>query len=236
MAEPALVAQPETVALVPAFNAEPSLGRVIESIHAQGLPVIVIDDGSTDLTRQVAESAGVLQVVFHEQNRGKGAALKTGFESAGDLGFSHVLTFDADGQHPADAIPAFLDAGLEDPDAILVGNRFSDHTIGEMPWVRRLSNGLSSRLISWAAGTSIPDAQCGMRLYPLWMLRGVELESDGYAMETEVLVKACRKGFEVVNIPISCQYPEGTATSRYRAFVDSYRIAKAVIRSLRENP
>jgi hypothetical protein len=115
-----------------------------------------------------------------------------------------------------------------------VGDRFSDRTIDAMPGVRRFSNGFSSKIISWAVGVPISDAQCGMRVYPLAAVSEIELESDGYALETEVLVKAGNRGIEIVNIPISCHYPQGTATSRYRAFADSWRIAKVVWRSLRQ--
>jgi glycosyltransferase involved in cell wall biosynthesis len=225
---------PQIALLIPAFNAADSLGGVLEEVHRHGLPILVVDDGSTDATLAVAEKGPVWKVVSHPQNRGKGAALKTGFAVAGEAGFSHVLTFDADGQHPAEAIPVFVHACSEHPEAILVGNRFSDETIAEMPRVRRLSNGISSRLISVAARFSIPDAQCGMRIYPLWIFETMQLASDGYALETEVLVKAGRREIEVVNLPISCQYPDGTATSRYRAFADSWRIAKVVLHSMRE--
>lgn len=220
--------------MIPAYNAAPTLGEVLTQVRPFEVPVVVVDDGSTDDTRQVACTGQAWKVVSHSHNRGKGAALKTGFHEAREADFTHVLTFDADGQHPPEAIPAFLEACKRNPKAILVGNRFGDDTIGEMPWVRRLSNGVSSSLISWAAGTPIPDAQCGMRVYPLWIFESLVLESDGYALETEVLVKAGQHGIEVENIPISCQYPSGTSTSRYRAFADSWRIAKVVVRSLRE--
>ncbi len=220
--------------IIPAFNAAPTLGGVLNELRPLSIPVLVVNDGSTDETMKTAQGDPVWKVVSHPHNRGKGAALKTGFQEAAESGFTHALTFDADGQHPTEAIPTFLQAWARKEDAILVGNRFADDTIGSMPWVRRLSNGFSSTLISLAARTSIPDAQCGMRVYPLWIFEAMVLESDGYAMETEVLVKAGRRGIEVENIPISCKYPAGTSTSRYRAFVDSWRITKAVVRSLRE--
>lgn len=225
----------EITLLIPAYNAESSLGEVLEEVLALGLPALVVNDGSTDGTQRVAQGKPVWRVVSHERNRGKGAALKTGFAVARDGGFSHVLTLDADGQHPVEAIPRFLEAYRNRPQAILVGNRFSGVTIREMPLVRRLSNGCSSTLISLAAKTRIPDAQCGMRVYPLALFERIELRADGYALESEVLVKAARMGIEVVNLPISCHYPDGTATSRYRAFADSWRIAKVVLRSIRES-
>ncbi len=225
----------EIALLIPAYNAESSLGDVLEDVLALGLPVLVVNDGSTDATQRVAQGKPVWRVVSHERNRGKGAALKTGFAVAREAGFSHVLTLDADGQHPVEAIPTFLETCRNRPEAILVGNRFSGETIRAMPWVRRFSNTCSSTLISLAARTRIPDAQCGMRVYPLRIIEKIELHSDGYALETEVLVKAGRRGTVVANIPISCHYPDGTSTSRYRAFADSWRIAKVILRALRES-
>lgn len=225
----------EIALLIPAYNAESTLGEVLESVKFCSLPILVVNDGSTDRTEETARKQEIWQVVSHPENRGKGAALKTGFSIAAEAGFTHVLTFDADGQHPVESIPLFLETCQRNNEAILVGNRFSDDTIANMPRIRRISNGLSSALISWAAGTSIPDAQCGMRIYPLWIFETMHLESDGYALETEVLVKAGGRQIEVENIPISCHYPAGTATSRYRALRDSWRIGSIVVRCLLED-
>ena len=223
---------PRLALLIPAYNAADTLADVLTEVLAFSLPVLVVNDGSTDATGETMARFPVERVLDHERNRGKGAALKTGFRAAREAGFSHVLTLDADGQHPIDSIPAFRDCCEGSPGAILVGDRFSHRSIGAMPKVRRLSNGISSKMISWAAGVRIPDAQCGMRVYPLSTVLEIELESDGYALETEVLVKAGSRGIEIINIPISCHYPLGTATSRYRAFADSWRITKVVWRSL----
>ncbi|MCA9434060.1 MAG: glycosyltransferase family 2 protein [Candidatus Omnitrophica bacterium] len=220
--------------LIPAYNAEPMLGEVLDQVLPLGYPVGVINDGSVDRTGEVAASRKIAFLETHEHNKGKGAALKSGFRVASERGFTHVLTLDADGQHPAESIETFVESSIEKPDSILVGNRFGDETIDSMPRVRRMSNGVSSSLISLAAQHKIPDAQCGMRVYPLRILEQFSLISDGYAMETEVLVKAGRRGVEVVNIPIACHYPQGTTTSGYRAIADSWKIAKIVFWSLRE--
>jgi len=225
---------PNVALLIPAYNAEPMLGQVLDQVLPLDYPVIVVNDGSTDRTGEVAVSHDVAFLEVHAVNRGKGAALKSGFTLARKKGFTHVLTLDADGQHPIESIPEFVRECEERPEAILVGNRFGDKTIDAMPRVRRLSNGFSSSLISLAARRKVPDAQCGMRVYPLSVLDRFPLISDGYAMETEVLVKAGRRGVEVVNIPIACHYPQGTTTSGYRALADSWKIAKIVFWSLRE--
>lgn len=220
--------------LIPAYNAEPMIGHVLDSVTPFEIPILVINDGSTDRTGEILAARSPRFLETHAENRGKGAALKTGFARAAAEGFTHALTLDADGQHPVESIPDFVKRCNEKPGAILVGNRFGDETIRSMPRVRRFSNGLSSRLISLAAGSPIPDAQCGMRVYPLSVLPPLNLVSDGYALESEVLVKAGLHGVEVENIPIACHYPMGTTTSGYRAFADSWRIAKIVLRSLRE--
>jgi glycosyltransferase involved in cell wall biosynthesis len=228
--------QPRLVLLLPAYNAAPTLAAVLAEVSSYGFPILVVNDGSRDETGEVASAGPVWKIASHPRNRGKGAALKTGFAEAVEGGFTHALTIDSDGQHPASAIPQFAAGSAAKPGAILVGNRFADKQIEDMPLVRRISNGLSSMLVSLAAGTRIPDAQCGMRVYPLQILKDLPLDSDGYALETEVLVKASRMNIEVVNIPISCQYPDGTATSRYRPIVDSWRIARVILRSIRKRP
>jgi hypothetical protein len=129
-----------------------------------------------------------------------------------------------------------MEAYEQHPHAILVGNRFGTNTIHSMPRLRWFSNYLSSLIISLAAREWICDAQCGMRIYPLQELLSLSLEANGYALETEVLIKFCRQYRTlkpaVVNIPISCRYPAGTTTSRYRAWMDSWRILKVILRSL----
>jgi glycosyltransferase involved in cell wall biosynthesis len=142
---------------------------------------LVVNDGSVDSTAEVARSEGPLEVLNHLRNRGKGAALLTGMKAARERGFKYALTLDADGQHPVEAIPDFQRGCEDNSRAILVGNRFADSSIRRMPIVRRLSNGASSRFISWAAGRRIPDAQCGMRIYPIAETLALNLESEGYA-------------------------------------------------------
>ena len=229
-----MAAASKLAVLIPAFNAAQTLAGVLDQVLGLSLPVLVVNDGSTDETASVVEGYPAVKALVHPHNRGKGAALKTGFQAALRLGYSHVLSLDADGQHPVEAVPEFLKLAGERPQAILVGDRFADNTIEKMPAVRRWSNGLSSKPISWAAKTRISDAQCGMRVYPLGAISSIELESDGYAMESEVLVKAGRCGVEIVNIPIACHYPQGTKTSGYRALYDSWRIARVVLRSLKQ--
>lgn len=225
----------ECLVIVPAFNAAETIADVLAELKTLDLPVLVIDDGSLDTTAAVVRSHGWVRLLQHSFNQGKGQALKTGFAEADRLGYSHVLTIDADGQHPLLSVPEFLTTARRHPDSLIVGNRFADRsTIRNMPLLRRVSNAVSSGLISRLAGTVVADAQCGMRIYPLIPLRSLKLENNGYAMESEVLVKFARTGYPVIELPITCHYPAGTRTSRYRAFYDSWQIARAVWRAYQQ--
>jgi glycosyltransferase involved in cell wall biosynthesis len=219
--------------LIPAFNAATTLDQVLETLIPLEYPILVINDGSSDKTAEIVSTFSAVRLLSHPVNRGKGAALKSGFRELLQNGVTHVLTLDADGQHPQDCISQFIDECRCHPEAILVGNRFGEVSIGEMPWIRWLSNSLSSRIISTAVRTRIPDAQCGMRVYPLAAVTRFDLESDGYALETEILVRAGRAGIPIRSLPIGCLYPHGTDTSRYRAIVDSWRITRTLIRCIR---
>ena len=147
------------LALVPAWNEESRLGPVVEAT-AQRLPVLVVDDGSQDNTPTVARRAGAT-VVSHEQNRGKGAALITGFDWALSRGYDAVLTLDADGQHDPDDIPKFLDAYESDTWDLIIGRR----DFSKMPFPRGYTNPFGSWLLSQALGKPILDNQSGFRLH-----------------------------------------------------------------------
>lgn len=216
--------------VIPAYNAAGALSEVLIGLETHRVPVAVVDDGSTDTTASVAEPFEIA-LLRHTRNRGKGAALKTGMEWAAANSFTHVLTLDADGQHPMASIPDFIREAERYPDCLLIGNRFG-RSAREMPGVRRLSNTLSSRLISFFARTRIPDAQCGMRVYPVDLFLSLAPQSDGYALESEILVAAGRNGLTIRNLKIPCLYPTGTQTSHYRALSDSWRIARAVARTV----
>lgn len=134
-----------------------------------------------------------INVLHHGENRGKGAALKTGFAEALKGGYTHVLTADADGQHPATYVPLFLDAGHTYD--LVIGSRRGE--MGKMPLHRLLSNRITSTFISVMLGRRIEDSQSGFRLVRAEVLRAVKLKRDRYDMESELLVKAVWMGFSV---------------------------------------
>ena len=214
--------------IIPALNAARTLAPVVAGAKAQLEPVLVVDDGSTDLTSDVARAAGAV-VVRHDVNRGKGGALKTGFAWARENGFESVITLDADGQHLPSEIPKFLrerEVGAAD---LIIGGRA--HLFEGMLPRRRMANRFSAWSISIAAGTRVTDSQSGFRLYSTNLLRNLELRTNGFDMESEVIVRAGRAGMKIVTIPIELGFVDGIATSHYRPLADTLRIAWTVTRT-----
>jgi glycosyltransferase involved in cell wall biosynthesis len=218
----------KVLALIPALNAEESIGAVIRDCKAVSEDVVVIDDGSHDRTAEIARAAGA-QVVTHPINRGKGAALKTGFAYALEHRFDAVITLDADGQHLPREIPKFLAAHAECGADLIIGGRA--HLFGEMLPRRRFANRFSARCIAYAAKTNVTDSQSGFRLYSARLLAGIRLRSDGFDLESEVIVQAGCRGFKVITIPIDLGFVDGQSTSHYKPLGDSLRIAWTVFRA-----
>ena len=208
--------------LVPAYNAGQEFPRVLQrlaAVHPMDR-TWVIDDGSTDGTGDAARAAGV-HVLVHAGNRGKGAALLTGFHAACTAGAEAVATLDADGQHKPEDLPR-LAAALEGAD-LVVGARVRT---GAMPPHRRLGNALSAGFLTWLAGTPLPDVQSGYRVHRRVALESLGLtavapgaaapfahrpappsfRSTGYGFESEILVAAARLGFTIANVPIEAVY------------------------------
>jgi glycosyltransferase involved in cell wall biosynthesis len=218
----------KALVIIPALNAERSISAVVRDCKAVNDDVLVVDDGSTDRTADVARDAGA-QVVRHSVNRGKGAALKTGFAYVLEHGFDVVVTLDADGQHLPREIPKFLAARAESGADLIIGGRA--HLFGQMLPRRRLANRFSAWGIAFASKTNVTDSQSGFRLYSDNLLRAARLHSDGFAMESEVIVRAGLAGFKVITIPIDLGFVDGQSTSHYQPLMDTLRIAWTVIRA-----
>lgn len=216
------------LAIIPALNAERTLPPVIEMARRQLEPVVVIDDGSSDRTGEVARIAGAT-VLRHEVNRGKGAALKTGFAWALEHGYDSVITLDADGQHLPSEIPKFLAERESGGADLIIGGR--SHLFGQMLPRRRNANRFSAWCIAKCSGVNITDSQSGFRLYSAKLVRGMKLRTDGFDMESEVIVRAGRSGLRIVTIPIDLGFVDGLATSHFKPLADTARIAWTVTRA-----
>lgn len=188
----------------------------------QHLPVLVIDDGSTDATAAEAAAAGATVVTQHP-NRGKGAALRAGFARALTDGAPAVVTLDADGQHDPAELPAFVAAERERPAELIVGRR----AFGLMPLARRISNALGTLLLSAAVGQWIPDNQSGYRLVGRRLMAAMlDSHEDGFAFEVEMIAVCLREGWPVRWVPISTIYGDERSHIRpLHHFLEFVRVA-----------
>ncbi|HYH07363.1 MAG TPA: glycosyltransferase family 2 protein [Thermoanaerobaculia bacterium] len=214
--------------IIPALNAERTLPKVVVDARRQLEPVLVVDDGSGDATGEVARAVGAT-VLRHDVNRGKGAAMKTGFAWALERGFDGVITLDADGQHLPGEIRKFIDARAETQADLIIGGRA--HLFGGMLPRRRNANRFSAKCIAIASGAPITDSQSGFRFYSANLLRSVQLRTNGFDMESEVIVRAGRRKMKIVTIPIELGFVDGIATSHYKPLQDTLRIAWTVTRT-----
>lgn len=193
------------LALIPAWNEAPRIGSVLKGVSAY-LPVLVVDDGSTDDTAALAESTGAY-VVRHERNLGKGAALMTGFTWALERGYDAVLTLDADGQHDPADIPKFIAAYRENAGDLIIGRR--DFNV--MPFPRHYTNPLGSWLLSRALRMPILDNQSGYRLYTRRLLEALLpvtalRTASGFEWEVEVITQAVCRGLTIAWVDIRTIY------------------------------
>ncbi len=194
--------------LIPAYNAQKTLPSILTQIKALTEPpanVLVVDDGSTDGTPQVAEENAFVTLLRLERNRGKGSALRRGIDYfLKNSGSSFLLLMDADGQHPVASIPQFLENARHNSADIWIG--FRSEKVGRMPALRIFSNTVSSLITSWVTGQRIYDSQCGFRLLKRAVLEQITLTENGFQIETELIVKAARQGFTMQFVPIPTIY------------------------------
>ena len=191
--------------VIPVYNEERELGRLVAAIRCQGLDVLVIDDGSTDQSGAAARSQGAV-VLRHPTRRGKGFALQEGFQYVLEHDYPGVITMDGDGQHAPEDLPVFLSRIAQCPEGIITGSRMGD-TRG-MPRIRLWTNQLMSWLISRLCGQGIPDSQCGYRYISRDVLARMSLTAKAFEIETEVLLQASRLGAPVYSVPIQTIYRE----------------------------
>ena len=215
--------------LLPGYNVARHLPQLVEGLRSAlpGAEILLVDDGSADDTAATARDLG-LTVIEHEQNQGKGMALRTGFAAAVEAGADAVITLDSDGQHLPSETTRFVDAWEQGAD-VVVGDRMREND--NMPWLRKRTNEFTSWVISSLAGAKIPDTQNGYRLFDTKVLRAITLESRRYDMESEILIRAARRGFSVASVPVSTIYHD--EESSINPFVDTLRFIRLVWRARR---
>ena len=212
---------------IPAYQASPTLvtllPEVLEVVPAA--QVCVVDDGSTDASGELCSGIGV-RYMRHAENRGKGAALVSGFAVLLEQGATAIITMDADGQHAVDDLGLFVEEFRLHPDTgICIGQRKFGKS--GMPLSRVISNTLTSRLLSIMCGVPVPDSQCGYRLYSARLLRSITINCLRFTMESEVLLKAARLGFPLRSVPVQTLYFKGE--SHIAHVTDTLRWIKAIL-------
>ncbi len=219
----------DILAVIPAYEEAPRIGDVVRGARVH-LPVLVVDDGSSDDTAAQAEAAGAT-VIVQRPNRGKGAALRLGFARALELGGAAVVTLDADGQHDPAEIPVFVATFRATSADLVIGRR----DFGRMPLVRRLSNRLGGLAISWAVGRPIPDNQSGYRLLSRRLIEAIAVSDEsGFEYEIEMITTCIRAGYRLEWVPIRTIYAGEPSHirpwSHLRSFVRMVRTTRRTMR------
>jgi len=194
--------QNKICAVIPFYNEEKTLSEIINRTLQYVDKIIAVNDGSTDNSKQKINNLQNVIVIDYEKNYGKGFALNKGFEKALELGYDTVVTLDSDLQHDPVFIPDLL-REIENY-GIVIGNRLNN--LADMPLQRRLSNKITSFLLSVKTGQIIPDSQSGFRAIRSDVLRVVKTRSHGYEAESEQIILAARKGFKIGFVNTSTIY------------------------------
>jgi len=210
--------------IIPTYNNAGTLGGIIDDIAKYTQNIIVVNDGSTDHTLQIAESYPFVQLVSYPKNRGKGWALRKGFEHAVSLDYDYAITIDSDGQHFAKDIPTFIDKLESVPNSIIVGSRNMDQAA--VPGKSSFGHKFSNFWFKVETDIDCPDTQSGFRLYPLQSLKDIRFITRKYEFEIEVLVRGAWKGIGIDSVPVTVYYaPKETRVSHFRPFRDFTRVS-----------
>ena len=216
----------QTAAVIPAYQDEKHIGEIVRRTRERLDHVLVIDDGSSDQTAQRAREAGA-EVIVHDQNRGKGEAIKTGLGQGIGREVAWVILLDSDGQHLPEEIDRFLSAAASAPrPTFFIGNRMND--VARMPFIRRVVNRCMSSQISRLCGQRIPDTQCGFRMVHRQMVPELLGGGHRFDYETEVLIIASRKGYRIESVPITTVYSD--EVSKIHPLRDALRFSKLMWR------
>jgi uncharacterized protein (DUF2062 family) len=218
----------QLVAVAPTYNNARTLMDILTRIEAQDIPLIVVNDGSTDATGQLLSQwegiphKSLVSVVNHERNRGKAAALRSGFAAAATAGYTHALTIDTDGQLDPEQIPAVRNIAQLWPQSLVVGNR--DEQAHDYPARSRIGRRFSNFMVWMESGVRVEDSQCGFRVYPLDFVNAVKCRAGHFGFETEIITRAGWAGCPVTHAPVRCRYlPAGQRVSHFRPWLDSLR-------------
>lgn len=199
---------------IPAYNEEVSIGSIVLRAKTYADMVVVVDDGSTDNTGSVAMLAGA-EVVVHENNRGYGAAIKTCFETARQLGAGAMVIIDADGQHDPMDIPRLIDEMKQSKSDVVIGSRFvnGNGKKQKIPMYRKLGMKVLDTVTNIGTGIKISDSQCGFRAYSRQAIQKIQLNNSDMAAGSEILINAVANKLTISEVPISVRYDLGNSST-----------------------
>jgi glycosyltransferase involved in cell wall biosynthesis len=222
------VRRPLIVVGIPAFNEERTIAKMILKARKHVKDVVVCDDGSTDLTGEIAGGLGAI-VVRNTRNLGKGAALQSLFELGRKINADVFVTLDADDQHEPDEIPKLVEPILKGEADMVVGNRFSksDSFPARRRWGNRALNFLTHV-------NDVKDSQSGFRAYARNALNSIKITTRGMGVDSQILIEAKKKNMRVVEVPISTKYPSGVKTSKKNFFQHGFEVVLSIMELISE--
>jgi len=210
--------------IIPVYNHGRQIGEVIRQTLQLGLPVFVVDDGSTDSSAQVINAISGISILRHSVNLGKGAAILTGFAAAVEKKFDWAITLDGDGQHNPEDARALLAAVSAGERCIVIGRRQGMEDQENVPWTSKFGRKFSNFWVWAAGGPWVEDSQSGFRLYPIPEALSLGVEARRYQFEVEILVKARQQGIETKEAAVSVVYQaRGERVSHFRPWLDFLR-------------
>ncbi len=214
--------------LIPTYDNPATIRGVVEHARRYVPNVLVVDDGSHEEARavcQALEREGLCVLARHEVNQGKGAAVKTGFRLAQELGFSHAVQVDGDGQHALDRIPAFLQIAQQNPDALVLGHPVYDNTLHKGRYAARLVTRFWNYIE--VLGPTIGDSMCGFRVYPIEAALASGTRGDRMNFDIEIPVRMVWNGVRIINekVPVRYLTAEEGGISHYQTFWDTAQIS-----------
>lgn len=217
------ISEKKICVLIPTYNNEKTLKRVIDGVLEYTENIIVVNDGSIDSTAQILQNYPAIEVISLPENKGKGNGLKTGFKKAKKSGFDYAITIDSDGQHYPDDIPVFVEALLKEAeDVLLIGNR--NMSQDGIPKKSSFGNRFSNFWFWFETGIKLDDTQSGYRLYPLHRIPK-KYFTPKFEFEIEIIVRTAWRHVPVKNIPIKVLYDPAERVSHFRPFKDFTRIS-----------
>jgi len=211
--------------LMPTYNNERTLKRVIDGVLEITEDLIIVNDGSTDATSEILKGYPEIDQIQVLPNKGKGNALRVGFKLAEELGYEYAITIDSDGQHFPDDIPVFVKKleSESNKNLLLIGARNMNQE--SVPGGSSFGNKFSNFWYRVETGIRLTDTQSGYRMYPLKTLNRIKFYTNKFEFEIENIVKAAWNGIEVKNVPVKVLYDESERVTHFRPFKDFARIS-----------